>query len=59
MEPLYYFGVIGLAAAMNSKALGLSVVYAVGLLAVYPDPDKSFFLFTLYWLGYVLAVVRQ
>jgi len=54
-----YFVVIMYVAAMNSKALGVSIVAAVAMMAGVPDTTICTFLFLLYVPAFVLASFRD
>lgn len=46
-------------AALNAKALGVSVVYAIALMALYPDCDGMQMVVLLYIPAYLLAAFRD
>jgi hypothetical protein len=46
-------------AALQPKALGLSIVFAVGLAALYPNSDQAGLLTVFYLAAYILAGVRE
>lgn len=54
-----YFIVIMFVSALNAKALGASIVAALGILAVYPDEETSTVIFLLYAVAVVLAAFRD
>lgn len=62
MDPLWfpaYFALIMFTAALQPKALGLSIVTAIGLMALYPDADRATMLTLLYVPAYLLAGFRD
>ena len=54
---LFAVGVV--LASLSSKALGASIVYAIGLSVVYPSENNGLMLLALYILGYILAQFRD
>lgn len=45
--------------ALNSKALGATIAYSIGLLAVYPSTEKGLVLMFLYIPAVLLAAFRD
>ena len=54
-----YFAVIMFAAGFNSKALGVSLVAALGLLAAKGNIDAVHFVFFVYVPAYVVSAFRN
>jgi len=46
-------------AALQSKALGVSICFALGLVGVYPSVEGATMLFILYLPAYLLASFRD
>lgn len=54
-----YFVLVLFAAAFNSKALGLSIVTAISLMAFYPNPDYGNFVVLFFVPAYIVASFRE
>lgn len=54
-----YFVMAIFIAAMNAKALGAMIVYAIGLLAVFPDAEKAHFLSFFVVSAVIMASFRN
>ncbi len=54
-----YFVAAMFAGAMVAKALGVVVVFSLGLLMVYPDAQKATFLFLFFAPAVVLSAFRD
>jgi hypothetical protein len=54
-----YFALAMFSAALNSKALGVSLCFALSLVALYPDSDKAGLTAILFLPAYLLASFRD
>ena len=54
-----YFALAMFTGAMQPKALALSICFAIGLSALYPDTDSAGMLTILYLPAFVLASFRD
>jgi len=54
-----YFVLAMFGAALQPKAMGLSVVFALGLVCVYPDKDLAALLAIVYLPSFLLASFRD
>lgn len=54
-----YFVLAIFIAAMNAKALGAMIVYAIGLLTVFPDAEKAHFLSFFLVAAVIMASFRN
>jgi len=46
-------------AGLNSKALGVTIAYSVGLLTIYPDLSKAALITIMYIPAVLLATFRE
>ncbi len=54
-----YFVLSMITAALNSKVLGMTLAFVVGLMVFFPDVEKANFLFMFFIAGTVLASFRD
>jgi hypothetical protein len=54
-----YFTLAMFAAALQPKALGMCICFAIGLLALYPQTDQAAMLTLLFLPAYLLASFRS
>jgi hypothetical protein len=54
-----YFAVGMFVAGLNAKALGVSILYGLGMVAIYPNGEAGAMLFVLYIPAVILASFRE
>lgn len=54
-----FIATIGIASAVNARFLAPSVVFAVGLLTIYPDTDNAVLLMFFYLVSLFLTILRR